>query len=64
MAALLVDQAGAIRYCSDQTSHLLGYETGHLIGTSIDRLMVKGRSGQQELSQSDAGEAPARLEPV
>lgn len=41
LAAVIVDQDGTIRYCSDQTSYLLGYEPGDLIGTEVEHLMAK-----------------------
>ena len=41
MAALIVDQGGTIRHCSDQTNFLLGYEPGRLTGTPVAHLMTK-----------------------
>lgn len=52
MAAVIVDQEGTIRHCSDQTSYLLGYEPGQLVGTQVDRLMAKREEG----SSGDSGE--------
>lgn len=41
LAAVIVDHEGTIRYCSDQTSYLLGYEPGDLAGTEVEHLMAK-----------------------
>ena len=41
MAAVIVDQEGTIRHCSDQTNYLLGYEPGRLVGTHVEHLMAR-----------------------
>lgn len=41
MAAVIVDQEGMIRHCSDQTNYLLGYEPGRLVGTHVEQLMAR-----------------------
>lgn len=45
MAALIVDQEGTIRHCSDQTSYLLGYEPGQLVGKQVEHLMTRPEEG-------------------
>lgn len=41
MAAVIVDEEGTIRHCSDQTNYLLGYEPGRLVGTHVEHLMAR-----------------------
>lgn len=58
MAAVIVDQEGIIRHCSDQTNYLLGYQPGRLEGIPMEHLMAKqedqsvdspsGRNGSME----------------
>lgn len=61
MAAVIVDQEGAIRHCSDQTNYLLGYESGRLVGTHVEHLMAKAEDrsagspdGQDQSVESQA----------
>ncbi|MFB6273457.1 MAG: diguanylate cyclase domain-containing protein [Salinibacter sp.] len=45
MAAVIVDQEGTIRHCSDQTNYLLGYEPGRLTGVHVEHLMARHDQG-------------------
>jgi len=56
MAAVIVDQEGTIRHCSDQTNYLLGYEPGRLIGTHVESLMARHDRG------TDTNEDPRSVE--
>lgn len=38
-AALIVDEAGTVRFASDQACHLLGYAPGELHGTHVEYLV-------------------------
>jgi diguanylate cyclase (GGDEF)-like protein/PAS domain S-box-containing protein len=57
MAAVIVDQEGTIRHCSDQTNYLLGYEPGRLVGVHVEHLMAK-----QEDRGSDGQDADRSVE--
>lgn len=41
MPAVIVDQEGMIRHCSDQMNYLLGYQPGQLVGMHVEHVMAK-----------------------
>jgi len=45
MPAVIVDQEGIVRHCSDQMNYLLGYQPGRLVGVHMDRVMAKQVGG-------------------
>ena len=51
IAAVIVDQEGTIRHCSDQTNYLLGYEPGRLVGTHMEHIM-----GRHDQASGDSSE--------
>jgi diguanylate cyclase (GGDEF)-like protein/PAS domain S-box-containing protein len=51
MAAVIVDQEGTIRHCSDQTNYLLEYEPGRLVGTHIEHIMGRHDQASEEHGQ-------------
>jgi len=61
MAAVVVDQDGTIRHCSDQTNYLLGYEPGRLVGTHMEHIMGRhdrgsdGTNGQWSMEDRTLG---------
>ena len=55
MAALMIDQDGTIRHCSDHTNYLLGYEPGRIVGTDIEHLVAK-----EKQQSPPSGEEPPR----
>lgn len=45
MPAVIVDQEGIIRHCSDQTNYLLGYQPDRLVGIHVEHVMAKQVGG-------------------
>lgn len=55
LAAVIADHEGIIRYCSDQTSFLLGYEPGVLMGTKVEGIMAKIHGEPKSAPELDDG---------
>lgn len=56
LAAVIVDQEGTIRYCSDQTSYLLGYEPGALVGRQVETIMARTHEVRDAPPKPDGGD--------
>lgn len=57
LAAVILDQDGTIRYASDQSRYLLGYDSGQLVGTEVENLMAMPEEVRSQ-SHGDGHERP------
>ena len=55
MPAVIVDQKGIIRHCSDKMSRLLGYEPNRLVGRYVEHLMSKQVGREAESPDKEDG---------